>query len=145
MNALLERLARARRPVWVEGPAGLGAALARALNGTLIDARDVPERTLVETLRAVKDASRPVVLGLADAPQPGPMAVIFSLLHGQLHHEGVTETWSRDAALWIVAPRSGLVLDVAARLRLAVRAEALGALDAASPAISRSAPRPRGR
>ncbi len=145
MNALLQRLSRARRPVWVEGPASLGAALARALNGTFVDARGVAERALVDTLRAVRGASRPVVLGLADAPQPGPMAVVFSLLHGQLHGEGGTEAWSSDAALWIVAPRAGLVPDVVARLRLCVRAEALGPLDASPAASSGAPPRPRGR
>lgn len=126
MNEQLTRLARARRPVWIEGPGALGAALSVALDGSFVDAREADERMLVDSLRALRAGGRPIILGLGDTPRAGVMAVVFALLHDQLHGPDGTQDWTDGPPLWVVAPRAGLVDDVASRLRLHARAETLG-------------------
>jgi hypothetical protein len=159
MNEQLSRLSKARRPVWIEGPGAFGATLASALDGTFLDAREADAPALVDTLRAMKSSGRPLVLGLADAPRPSILAVLYALLHGQLHGPSGTEAWPDAAPLWIAAPRSGLTDEVAKRLRLHARAEALelraeapaGAPAASARPVAPPAPRaskagpPRGR
>jgi hypothetical protein len=133
MNDKLSLLSRARRPVWIEGPGAFGATLAAALDATFVDVREADARAFVETLQVTKSGGRPVVVGLADTPRAELMAVLFALLHDQLHGPSGTEDWSDGPPLWIVAPRAGLADDVASRLRLHARADALGLDTRAAP------------
>jgi hypothetical protein len=142
MNEQLTRLSRAQRPVWVEGSGALGAALSVALDGSFVDAREADERMLVDSLGALRAGGRPIVIGLGDAPRAGVMAVVFALLHDQLHGPEGTQDWSGGPPVWIVAPRAGLADAVASRLRLHARAESLGLPNTTAPRAEARPSRP---